>query len=91
VLFADDLDDESDPDLDDVDELEEPERLSAPAARMRDPRLRQVNETARQAKGSGSWWLGKDRETFSQSAATRAEQLKGSKAADKVKTPVNFV
>lgn len=38
-----------------------------------------------------AWWVGKDRDGFAGAAAQRAEQLRTSPDAAKVKTPVNFV
>ncbi|HVL65758.1 MAG TPA: hypothetical protein VM364_00720 [Vicinamibacterales bacterium] len=52
------------------------------------PGLRQETTAPPAAAG---WWVGKDRDAFSAAAAARAEQLRTSADAAKVKTPVNFV
>lgn len=43
------------------------------------------------APAAPAWWVGKDRESFAQEASKRAEELRSSPAAAKVKTPMNFV
>lgn len=84
-----DVEDQLIGDLDDS-----PEVRASTSRRLTNPRLRHVTKTTeadRAARAAGSWWLGKDREAFTEAARERSVALRGSKAAAKVKTPVNFV
>lgn len=87
---ADDADD-TEEDLDDDAEAEataEPPKRTVRAARKPNPAHRQQPV---KSDSSTSWWLGKDREEFSNTVAARADDLRKSPEAAKVKTPVNFV
>jgi hypothetical protein len=85
--------DEFDDEAGDTDEPEEEEPVVTPEPRCQkryNPAHRQLNEAKERvpAAAAGSWWArSQSREEFSKSAA----DLKGSRGATKVKTPLNFV
>lgn len=66
----------------------------AKASKLRDPRYRQVLEPEGvAATGATSWWT-KPRETFedfSRDAAERHQEIRHTKAAAAVKTPINII
>lgn len=80
----------SDFDLDDDEPLYDLP-LPAPPPKRFNTAHRMLNEKQAREAASTSWWVGTDRQAFAKSAARRAQELHDSRAAAKVRTPLNFI